>query len=186
MSYASLIPTKRLSRQIVTENPRVRVCEDRVQFHTGREAVHWKVEYLRQGVGIIPLLDDGRVILGLHYRYCAGEWGWEIAAGSIEHDEGQADAGRRELEEETGYRAGNLEHVLTYYPAPGLGDETFHVYLATGLTKSSRPYDNEEIYELRAVTWGQIENMIATRKIIDGLTLTALLYARARGMIGHT
>jgi hypothetical protein len=77
-------PTIRQEREVITENERLSIYRDRIVTHTGRERIHWKVSYAREGVGVIPILEDHRVLLGLHYRYCTEKWGWEIVAGSVE------------------------------------------------------------------------------------------------------
>lgn len=176
-------PTVVLEQHRVAGNHRVTLYEDRVRFHTGRENTHIKVDFSRQGIGIVPVMADGRVVLGLHHRYCPFVWSWEIAAGSTELGEGGEATARRELMEETGLEAGELVPLLDYYPAPGLGNEHFIIYLAPELTGSPKPHDAEEIYELKLATWADIEAMIARRDILDGLTISGLLAARVRGLI---
>ncbi len=176
-------PTERLDGRIVLENTYFRVHEDSVRFHSGREATHWKIDYRRIGVGILPILPDGRALLGLHHRYCPGAWGWEIAAGGAEPDEDLIAAARRELFEETGHESGSIEQLLDYHPAPGLGNERFVSFVATDLREIEAHPDVEEIYELKAFTWDDIDAAIATRQILCGFTLTTLFAARAKGMI---
>ncbi len=183
LEWSDLEPTQRLDRTIMLQNHRFRVLKDRIRMHTGRETIHWKMDYEFEGVGVVPILRDGRVLLGLHYRYCAEKWGWEIAAGGMQEDEDQITAAQRELEEETGYRAGQLDFILKYHPAPGLGNETFYVYFARDLQETTGKFDVEEIYKLKSFTWAEIEELIAHGQIIDGFTLTSLYCARARGAI---
>jgi ADP-ribose pyrophosphatase len=176
-------PTQCLSRRVVVQTPRLRLFEDQVRFHTGHEAIHWKVDYTRQGVGIIPVRDDGRVILGLHWRYCSERWSWEIAAGGLEPGEDFLVAAARELEEETGHRAESFEFLLDYFPAPGLGNEHFHVFLARGLSRTGSALDAHEIYDTRLVDWTDFEHLVEDGAISDGFTLTAIYMAKARGLI---
>ena len=172
-----------LEERIVASNHRVRLHEDRVRFHNGRENVHIKVDFTRQGIGIVPVMADGRVVLGLHHRYCPFVWSWEIAAGSTELGEGGEVTARRELMEETGLETRELVPLLDYYPAPGLGNEHFIIFLAPGLMGEPKPHDAEEIYELKLCRWEEIEAMIARREILDGLTISGLFAARLRGLI---
>jgi 8-oxo-dGTP pyrophosphatase MutT (NUDIX family) len=176
-------PTQRIDGQIVLENRYFRVHEDRVRFHAGREATHWKIDYHRVGVGVLPILADGRALLGLHYRYCPGTWGWEIAAGGAEPDEDFGATARRELFEETGCESPNLQLLLDYHPAPGLGNERFLSFVATDLQQADSHPDVEEIYELRPFTWEEIEVAVEKREIVCGFTLTTLFAARARRLI---
>ncbi len=175
-------PTQRLDGRVVLDNCYFRVHEDRVKFHAGREAVHWKIDYRRVGVGVLPVLADGRALLGLHYRYCPGVWGWEIAAGGAEPGEDFLAAARRELFEETGCESDNFTRILDYHPAPGLGNERFLSYVAHHLQQAESHPDVEEIHELRPFAWDEIEAAIAGREIVCGFTLTTLYAARARGL----
>ena len=151
--------------------------------HTGRERIHWKVDYKREGVGVIPIMEDGHVLLGLHYRYCTECWGWEIPAGSVDPGEDHLAAARRELIEETSYDAENVDFRFRYHPAPGLGNETFHVFTATGLIEKPGSLDNEEIYEVKAFDWDEIKRLQSEGLLTDGFSVTALHYARAEGLL---
>lgn len=175
-------PTRRLARSTVYGNPRFDILEDRIVTHTGRERVHWKVDFKRHGVGVVPIGDDGRVLLGLHWRYCLDQWSWEIAAGSMDAGEDIASAARRELVEETG-RDGRIEYCLRYNPAPGLGNETFHVHVATELRAAEGEFDSEEIYELRWFSWDDVEALMRQQMLVDGFSITSLYMARAKGML---
>ena len=170
--------TERLSRRQLVENPRIHVFEDRVRLPTGRERTHWKVDYQLDGVGVVPVLDDGRVLLGLHWRYCVERWGWEIAAGGVEAGENHLATAHRELEEETGHRAGQMDFLLDYHPAPGLGNEHFFIYAARNLEPTGAPIDQDEIHELRAFDWAGIQTLMAKGELYDGFTLTSLLLVR--------
>ena len=176
-------PTQRLDGRIIVDNRYFRVHEDRVRFHSGREGTHWKIDYRRIGVGVLPILPDGRALLGPHHRYPPDTWGWEIAAGGAEPDEDFTETARRELFEETGHEAGRIELILDYHPAPGLGYERFLSYVATGLRMVDDHPDVEEIYELKPFGWDEIDAAIAGRQIVCGFTLTTLFAARAKGLI---
>ncbi len=176
-------PTERTGRKVLYDNPRLRLLEDSIVTHTGRERIHWKVDYKREGVGIVPVAEGGRVILGLHWRYCTECWGWEIPAGSVDPGEDIAAAARRELIEETSHDAEVIEYRFRYHPAPGLGNETFHVFAATGLVEKPGSLDDEEIYEVKAFDRDGIERLRADGLLTDGFSLTALYHAMAHGLI---
>ena len=175
--------TVRLGGRVLVDNPRLRLHEDTVRMPTGRESTHWKVDYKLRGVGVIPVQDDGRVLLGLHYRYCPGVWTWEIVAGGVEPGEDVEQTARRELVEEAGCTARTLEFLVDYHPAPGLGNEHFCVYIARGLERVDGEIDADEIAELKSFTWDEVQDLVARRALLDGLTLTSLHVARARGLI---
>lgn len=184
MSFPEHTKITQLSRKVLVQSPRIEVYEDAIQFPSGNPGVHWKVHYMRQGVGVIPVLADGRILLGLHHRYTTQTWGWEIVAGSMDPADGTPEqTARRELLEETACTAQALKFLFTYNPAPGLGDETFHAFLAFGLEKQETTLDTDEIYELKPKTWEEIVGMIEAGEMQDGFSITLLSYARARGFI---
>ena len=84
-------------------------------------------------VSIAPVLDDGRLLLVRQYRHAIGDWLLELPAGRLERDEDPASAARRELEEETGYRAREWKELGRFYLAPGFCSERMVLYLARGL-----------------------------------------------------
>ena len=84
-------------------------------------------------VVILPLLDDGRVCFVRNYRVAVGQTLIELPAGTLEPDEDPAETALRELAEETGYRAGRMEHLITFCMSPGILDEQMHLYLADGI-----------------------------------------------------
>ena len=73
------------------------------------------------GSSVVLLDDHDRVLMLWRHRFVPDRWGWELPGGLVDGDEEPADAAARELKEETGYRAGNVEHVLTFQPMPGDG-----------------------------------------------------------------
>ena len=97
-------------------------------------------------VVIIPVLDDGRIVLIRQFRYAAGRYLWELVAGHKEPDEDPAKGARRELMEETGYTAKRIRKLFEIFPSPGLLSERMDIYFAEGLTKGiAQPEDDEKI-----------------------------------------
>ncbi|MGF1573035.1 MAG: NUDIX hydrolase [Sumerlaeia bacterium] len=167
----------------LVQNFRIEVYEDEIKFPSGKPGVHWRVHYMRCGVGVIPCMPNGNILLGLHHRYTTQQWGWEIVAGSMDPAESAEQTARRELLEETAFTANELTYLFTYNPAPGLGDETFYAYLAKGLTKQEVDLDADEIYEVKEFTWDEIVGLIERGEMQDGFSITLLSFARARGLI---
>jgi ADP-ribose pyrophosphatase len=122
-------------------------------------------------------MDDGRVCLIRNHRATVERTLIEVPAGTLEPNEDPDACAIRELEEETGYRAGKLEKLTTFYMSPGILNERMHVYLATGLEEGpSRREAGEEI-ENYLVTWEEALAMVERGEIEDGKTIAALLYA---------
>ncbi|MDX2175143.1 MAG: NUDIX hydrolase, partial [Candidatus Sumerlaeia bacterium] len=171
-------PWRRLSRRTHLENRWIKVHCDEVAVPSGALLNHWVVDYQRVGVGVVPVLPDGRVLLGLHYRYTVDRWGWEIAAGGADPGEDLEAAALRELAEETRHRAARLERLGEYHPAPGLGNERFVLYRATGIAEDpDAPLDTDEIHGLRAFDRAEVHAAIAEGEVFDGFTITGLLWA---------
>lgn len=134
----------------------------------------------RASVVLIPMLDDGRVLLIRQYRASVGRMLWEIPAGSCEEGESPDVAAARECEEETGLRPGRVERVRGLLPAPGFCDEMLVFYRVSQLApppadSTLRPDDDEDI-EVKAVSLDEARRMVERGEIEDlktayGLTL---------------
>jgi ADP-ribose pyrophosphatase len=127
-------------------------------------------------VVILPLLDDGRVCFVRNYRVAVGQSLIELPAGTLEPEEDPARAALRELAEETGYRAGRLEHLITFCMSPGILDERMHLYLADGLEPGPMALEAGEDIEPLLCTWEETLNMTRRGDIRDAKPLAGLLY----------
>jgi ADP-ribose diphosphatase len=127
-------------------------------------------------VVIIPVLDDGRLVLIRQFRYAAGQYLWELVAGHKEPGEDPDEGARRELMEETGYTARRIRKLFDIFPSPGLLSERMDIYLAEGLTKgTAQPEDDEKIWQ-KIVTLAEAERWIRQTKICDAKTIAGILY----------
>lgn len=91
------------------------------------------------------LLDDQDQVLMLwRHRFVPDRWGWELPGGLVDADEEPADAAARELEEETGYRAAQVEHIATFQPMPGMIDAEHFVFVGTNAKRVGDPTDLSE------------------------------------------
>jgi ADP-ribose pyrophosphatase len=124
---------------------------------------------------MMPLDESGRVLLVRQFRLPAGKRIWELPAGRIDEGETPLQAARRELAEETGYRARKWKKIVSYFPSPGFVGEKMHIYLATGLIRGeATPMDDERI-ECRWFAVEEVEDWIRRGKIIDGKTIAGFL-----------
>jgi len=132
-------------------------------------------------VAILPLLDDGRVCLIHSRRLTVGETLIEVPAGTREPNESPLETARRELAEETGYRAASFEELAAYFPSPGVLSERMWIFVAKGLTPGEHAREPNEEIENFIVSWDDALTMIDRREIQDGKTIVALLaYHRLR------
>ena len=140
------------------------------------------VEHVREivrhpgAVVILPLLDDGQVVFIRNYRVAVNETLIELPAGTLDHAEDPQLTAIRELAEETGYRAGNIEHLLTFCMSPGILDEKMHLFLATSLTAGEMALEPGEDIQPFLCTWDEAIAMARRGEIRDAKSLVGLLY----------
>lgn len=130
---------------------------------------------------ILPLVDSQHVCLIKNYRVAVGQTLLELPAGTLEPDEPPEQTAARELQEETGYRAGKLQLLTTYFPSPGVMDEKMYVYLASELELSEPAREEGEEIENHVVRLADSRQMIRDGRINDGKTIAGLLYYFAFG-----
>jgi ADP-ribose pyrophosphatase len=126
-------------------------------------------------VAIVPLLDDGRVALIRQYRYATGKILLEIPAGTLETGEPPQECAARELREETGYEAEELESLLNCYMVPGYSDEVLHFFVAKGLTAVGDDPELDEDITLETYSLDDVRKMIAENVIEDAKTIVGIL-----------
>jgi len=136
-----------------------------------REVVHHA-----GSVVVLARTPDGRVVLVRQYRYPAGESLWELTAGGLEPGEKPLAAARRELLEETGYRAGRCRLLCSFFPSPGILTEKMYLVEATQLTQSIAQPESDERIEVGHFTPAALMKMIESRRIRDGKTLVGLMW----------
>jgi len=129
---------------------------------------------------MVPLLDDGRVVLIKQYRHAVGEFVWEIPAGTLEPDEAPVACAGRELVEETGYEAAKFEKLTEMLPAPGYTDEHIHIFLATGLTAVDQRLEDDEVLEVQPTVLDSALAMVTRGEIRDAKTIAGLFLTSLR------
>ena len=140
-----------------------------------------KAEIIRHpgSVVIIPVTDDGEIILVRQYRPAIGRWAWELPAGSLKPGEEVEQAAARECQEEIGLIPKTLEKVGAFYPTPGYCDEEMNFYVASGLRTpgsgdTDAHADEDEDSEAKPMSRARIAEMIAGGEIIDLKTVAGL------------
>ena len=163
-----------LSSRRAFDGKLIRVRVDQVRLPNGNVRSREVAEH-PGAVGILPVLDDGRVVLVRQFRYAVGRSLLEIPAGTREAAEAPEVTARRELIEETGYRAGSLEFLLRFYVSPGWADEELHIYVARELTLGEAKPEDDESLSLRVIGPEEIAPLIAAGEIADSKSIVALL-----------
>ncbi len=150
----------------------VRVVHDRPDgTQTSREVVRHP-----GSVVLVPCVDSDRVCLIRNFRPAVGKTLIELPAGTLEPHEPPDICAARELIEETGYRAGALTELTSFFAAPGILDEQMHVFAATDLTPGPPAREADEEIDNFIVSWDQALNMIRTGEIHDAKTIVGLLF----------
>lgn len=123
---------------------------------------------------VVPLKDDGTVVLIRQFRHAAGGFIYEIPAGKLHPGEDPTVCARRELEEEIGYRAGTLALLSSIFTAPGFTDEVIHIYKATGLSAGRQQLDRDEVLEVVEMSLPEAIRMIKNGEIRDAKSIVGL------------
>ncbi len=158
----------------------ISVDVDRVRFPDGSIG---SLEMVRHpgASAVVPVLGgpgtDPMVLLIRQYRYAAERCLYEIPAGRLDPDEGPDDCARRELREETGYRAARVDYLFTMFTTPGFTDEKIHLFMATGLEAGEADREPDEFVELTPMHLSKALSMIENGEIQDAKTALALFYA---------
>jgi ADP-ribose pyrophosphatase len=125
---------------------------------------------------VMGLLADDRVVLIRNRRYAVGETLWELPAGTLEKGEDPMNCAGRELLEETGYLAGRLKILLTFYTSPGILSERMYAFVAYDLQKQQTALEEGEEIEVVPVPWNEALEMVGDGRIQDGKTIATLLW----------
>lgn len=147
---------------------------DTVRLPNGRVSRREVVEH-RGAVAIVPLLDDETVLMIKQFRLAANEVLLEIPAGTLEPGEPPEECAARELEEETGYRAGTLRRLFSQYLAPGYSQEILHVFLARDLQRTTQQTEEDETVEVVPMSIHRAVELVLSGEIKDAKTIAALL-----------
>jgi ADP-ribose pyrophosphatase len=136
-------------------------------------------------VAVLPLLPGGRVVLVRQYRHAVGRTLLEVPAGTREPGEEPEETARRELEEETGYRAGSLEFLVRFFASPGWAAEELEVYVARDPEPGASRQEADEDLSLVEVSLDGFESLIASGEIADAKTILTLLALTGRRLTPH-
>lgn len=154
----------------------IKVHRDTVLLPNGKETSREVVDH-PGAVAVVPILDDGRIVLVRQYRYPIDCETLEIPAGKLDINESPDECVIRELREETGYDTQNIKKVTSIYTAPGFSNEVIHVYIARDMQLKEVCPDEDEFINVEIYDTDQIKAMINNGVINDGKTLVGLLLA---------
>ena len=175
------LPVVRLDRQLKYQGNILKIYEDTVVAN-GHEA-HWDYIHHDGAAAVLPVTDDGKILMVRQYRNALDRFTLEIPAGKLdEPDEPKVECAYRELEEETGYRVesqGKLEYLMSLNTTVAFCDEAIDIFVAHHLIPSKQHLDEDEVINVEAWELKDLEDLIYSGTITDGKTIAAIMaYAR--------
>ena len=169
-----------IESRMLVDGALLKVYRDRVRLPNGNESVREWIDH-PGAAAVVPLLEDGRVILVRQYRYPLGAEFIEVPAGKLDRDGESPEAvAVRELREETGWQADELISLGAYHIAVGYSNEVIHCYLATGLTEVGSSLDEDEFLEVLYIPFDETLEMVADGRITDAKSVVSLLRAQSK------
>lgn len=173
-----------LERRTVLKGRVLDIGVERVELPGGRET---ELEVVRHpgAAAIVAVTDANEIVLLRQYRHPAGEYLWEVPAGTRDGDEAPLDCAKRELTEETGFAASSWTDLGEMVPAPGYACERLHLYLARDLDRARQSLDDDEVIaEVRPVPAAEALRWVSDGTVIDAKTAVAVCRAQLRGLLG--
>lgn len=172
---------KTISSEIVYKGPVFQVRKHIVESYGG-ESVRDIVEH-SGGAIMLAVADDGKILMEKQYRKALEQDFLELPAGKADPGESPEVTAVRELSEETGYTAGEVRHLISFYPTCGYSNEHLHIYICKSLSKGEQHLDRDECIELLWLDADEIIELIGKGEIQDGKTIIGILFARQAGEI---
>jgi 8-oxo-dGTP pyrophosphatase MutT (NUDIX family) len=154
-----------------------------VEIPDGDRFEHHVIRFPNHAAGTVVRDPDRGVLLLWRHRFITDTWGWEIPAGRIDPGETPAQAAARETLEETGWEPGLLRPLFRYQPTNGVSDQSFHIFAADTATHRGDPTDHGEAERVEWVSVADLRRLVQDGQMLDGLSLTSILYALAFNMI---
>jgi ADP-ribose pyrophosphatase len=170
-------PWKTVSGDIKYDNPWIQLREDRVIRPDGNPGIYGVVHFKNRAIGVLPIDDDGCTYLIGQWRYALGQYSWELPEGGGPLTEHPLDAAKRELLEETGFRANHWRELFRMHLSNSVTDEEAIIYLATGLEAGMATPEETEVLELKRVHLTEALELVLRGEITDSITVAAVLRA---------
>src|SRR3989338_5348861 len=169
---------KRIGERIVAKTKHFEIREVDLEFSSGRRAIHEIVDSNMHGVTVVPLLQDGTVLLVREYLTGAGEYQLELCKGGIEPGHTPEETAQKELQEEVGYKAGRLDKLAAVFLHPAYSTAQTHIFLARDLQESKLAGDEGEELEVVPYPFKEVEKLIDSGEIHDARIIAALYLAK--------
>ncbi|GBG55016.1 ADP-ribose pyrophosphatase [Sporomusaceae bacterium FL31] len=167
---------KFIKSEVVFEGNLLTVRRDTVELPNGKHATRELIQH-PGAVAVVPIRNDGKILLVRQFRYPVDQLTLEIPAGKLDLGEEPDACAKRELEEETGYKAKKLRLLSSILTTPGFTNEVIHLYVAEDLVLAEQCPDEDEFIDVEVFTKEEIRKMIENGTICDAKSLLGLLLA---------
>ena len=163
----------------IYDSPEVWLGEVDVGLPDG-ERIWQHVVRLHRSAAVVLLDGQDRVLLLWRHRFVQDRWGWELPGGLVDEDEEPAEAAARELEEQTGYRAGQLRHLISFQPMAETADSERVVFVGQGAEQIGEPVSPEGIERAEWLPLRSVPELIASGQIWNSASVVGLLHVLAQ------
>lgn len=170
-------PWRELSARTVFDNPWLRLTEHDARAPTGNPAAYAMVGFKNLAIGILPVFEDGTIILIGQHRFPCRDYSWEIPEGGQPVDQDPLEGAKRELREEAGLQAAEWREVMRFQLSNSLTDERGFGFIATGLTPCPTNPDHTEELQIARVPFREALQLAVSGALPDMITLAMLLRA---------
>jgi ADP-ribose pyrophosphatase len=172
-------PYKRIKRDLVQEGRIIDFYKDTIEIEGGK-ITHFDFINHRGAAAMIPVDMNGNILMVRQYRNAIDQYTLEIPAGGLNPGEDGMSCAIRECEEETGYRAGEVFHLLDLYTTVAFSNEKIGIYYTTGIIPSNQNLDEDEFVTAESHSLEELTKMILKGEIVDAKTIAAILAYKAK------
>ena len=170
---------KKIKQDLIYKGRIIELYKDTVELPNGKQ-VEWDFVKHKGASGIVAVDEEGRIYLVRQYRNSINRMSLELPAGGINVGEDPKNAALRELEEETGYKAGRIEHLIDITTAVGFTNEVLYLYVATDLVKTEQNLDEDEFVTIEKYELNELISMILRGEIQDAKTVAGVFAYREK------
>lgn len=177
-----MIPYKRIKRDLIHKGRIIDLYNDTIELEGGK-LTNFDFILHKGAAAMIPVDEDGNIIMVRQYRNAVDQYTLEIPAGGINAGEDGRTCAIRECEEETGYQAGKVYHLFDLYTTVAFSNEKIGIYYTTDITPSKQKLDEDEFLNIERHSLEELTAMILEGKIVDAKTIAGLLAYKERAGI---
>jgi 8-oxo-dGTP pyrophosphatase MutT (NUDIX family) len=178
-------PWKTVATAVKYDNPWIQVREDSVIRPSGDPGIYGVVHFKNRAIGVIPIDAEGYTYLVGQWRYALEQYSWELPEGGGPLEEHPLAAAKRELLEETGFRAEHWRELFRMHLSNSVTDEEAIIYLATGLEAGTATPEETEVLQVRRVHLSEALELVLSGEITDSITVAAVLRASLMSKTGE-